>query len=280
MSNGNIYPTMVTGRTAIGLENHVNAILKGSTYVPKLNCTLNALYNVVANEAPTAGTVPKLGWFGIGINGHENINDNNSTAARAVLADSLNIYRHIPFVLVPLNEDKQEYRLKYRMRALTTINSISYVAYYLKPFVLIDASVKIVRIDPNTQKEIVYELNPDNLRPTPPSPQTSNTIGSSTEIQVSQQFSLPISGSEVAGPVSVLYDGDLTVARLSEYGLYTGEEKIVTGYDSNNVAFQYPEVVCAQLSWHTCTSGTDASQASSVLNRVITMSGGSLLTMD
>lgn len=280
MATGDIYPTMVTGRTAIGLDNHVNAILHGSTYIPKLNCTLNSLYDVSAGEAPTAGTVPKVGWFGIGINGHQNITDKNSTAARPVKADNLNLYTHIPFVLVPLNEDKQEYRLKYRMRAIVNINSTMHVAYYLKPFELYDASVRIVRIDPNTQKEIVYELNPDNLRPVAPSPQTSDVVGATTEIQVYQRFTLPISGSEVAYPVAALYDGDLTMARLSEYGLYTGEEKVVTGYDSNNTAFQYTEVICAQLAWHTCTSGTDASQASSVLNRMITMSGGNLLTMD
>lgn len=278
MAEGNVFPTMVTGRTAIGLENHMCAIINNSVYIPKLNTTLNALYDVCASESPK--NVPKLGWFGIGINGHKNIDDENTTAARTIKADNLNIYEQIPFVLVPLDEDKNDYRLKYRMRRLFSIGSVMYVAYYLKPFELVDTSVRIVRIDPNTNKEVVYELNPDNLRPVPPNPETTGTIGSSSEIQVNQRFLLPISGSEVAGPVATLYNGNLAKARLSEYGLYTGEEKVVTGYDYNNVPFQYTEVVCAQLSYHTCTSGMDASQSSSVLNRLITMSGGNLLTMD
>lgn len=274
----NLYPTMVTGRTAIGLDNHMCAIVHGSIYIPKLNTTLNSLYQVVAGDSPV--NVPKLGWFGIGINGHLNINDENKTVARTIKPDNLNLYTHIPFVMVPLDEDKSEYRIKYRMRRVFTYNSIMYVAYYLKPIELIDSSVRIVRIDPNTQKEIVYELDPANLRPVAPGPQTTGTIGSSSEIQVNQRLLLPISGSEVAGPVSVLYDGDMARARLSEYGLYTGEEKSVVGYDSNNTPFQYTEVVCAQLSYHTCTSGMDGSQASSVLNRVITLSGGNLLTLE
>lgn len=280
MADNNIYPTMTTGRTAIGVKNYMAAILNNSNYTADLTLTLNSFYGVKANEAPEPNTVPKLGWFGIGINGHYNINDENKTVARPVKSDNLNLYEPIPFVCVPIDEDKVDYRLKYRMRRIFSIGAVQYVAYYLKPIELIDASVSIVRIDPNTQKEIAYELNPDNLRPTPPLPQTTGTItGTNTDIQVKQRFLLPISGSEIANPVSVLYNGDMAKARLSEYGLFTGQEKTVTGYDSNNIAFQYNEVICAQLSYHTCTDGMSGSDPSSVLNRTITMSGGNLLTL-
>lgn len=278
MADSDKFNMRETCRTAIGVQNHMAAILHGSTYTPNLAYSINSLYSVHQTESPAY--VPTIGWFGIGINGHFNIDDMNKTVARPVSPENMNLYTPIPFVCVPLDEDSEEYRIKYRMRRVQALNGIMHVQYYLKSIQLIDSSVRIVRIDPSTNKEIDYELNPSNLTPTPPTPQTTGTIsGALSEIQVSQRFLMPISGSEVVNPVSTMYNGDITMARLSEYGLFTGEERVVTGYDSKNTAFQYKEIICAQLSYHTTTSGMDASDPSSVLDKEITMSGGNMLTM-
>ena len=266
-------------KTILGIKNEIASVLENSNYEADLSTTLNSKYGVFPNEQPT--TVPKLGWFGIGINGHYNVNDLNVSQARVPDMRNMDLYEPIPFVCVPLDEDKSDYRLKYRMRRVATIGSIQYVMYYLKPIQLVNSSVRIVRVDPNNQQEIDYELDTSFLYPTPPLPQTSGVIeGTSSEIQVSQKFMLPIKGAEICDPVAVLKDGDLRYARLSEYGLYTGEEKQLTGYTSDNTAFQYTEVVCAQLSVHTTTTGMDGSNPSNVLDRVVTMSGGNVATLD
>lgn len=266
-------------KTVIGIKNEIAAVLNNSTYSADLETTLNSKYNVFPREKPTS--VPRLGWFGIGINGHYNVNDENVSQARIPAMTNMDLYSPIPFIAVPLDEDKPDYRTRYRMRTVRNVNGISYVMYYLKPISLVDSAVRIVRIDPITQKEIEYELDTSNLNPIPPIPQTSGIIeGTSAEIQVSQKFMLPIKGSEVCDPVGVLYEGDLRRARLSEYGLYTGEERVLTGYTANNVAFQYNEVVCAQLAVHTTTIGMDGTNSSSVLDRVVTMTGGNVATLD
>lgn len=266
-------------KTILGIKNEISAILNGSSYSPDLDTTLNSKYNNYPNMSPSS--VPKLGWFGIGINGHYNVTDTNVSQARIPSMTNMDLYEPIPFVCVPLDEDKADYRVKYRMRHIRTIGSIKYVEYYLKPLQLVDSTIRIVRIDPNTQKEVEYELDSSNLYPVPPIPQTSGVIeGTSAEIQVSQKFMLPISGSEVCDPVSVIYDGDIRRARLSEYGLYTGEEAVVTGYDSSNIAFQYTEVICAQLAVHTTTIGMDGTNPSSVLDRIVTISGGNVAVLD
>ena len=266
-------------KTIIGIKNEIAAILNGTTYAPDLETTLNTKYNNFPNIAPT--NVPKLGWFGIGINGHYNVTDTNISQARIPAMTNMDLYEPIPFICVPLDEDKTDYRIKYRMRRVRNIGDIKYVEYYLKPIQLIDSAIRIIRIDPNTQKEIEYELDSSNLYPTPPVPQTSGVIeGTSAEIQVSQKFMLPRSGNEVCDPVSVIYDGDIRRARLSEYGLYTGEEATVTGYGADNVGFQYNEVICAQLAVHTTTIGMDGTNPNSVLDRIVTISGGNIAVLD
>lgn len=266
-------------KTIIGIKNEIASNLAFGDYVPDLSTTLNSKYNTFPNERPTI--VPKIGWFGIGINGHYNVNDMNASQARIASMTNMDLYTPIPFICVPLDEEKDEYRTKYRMRVVQNIGSIQFVMYYLKPIELIDSNVRIVRIDPNNQREYIYELDSANLHPTPPEPQTTGLIeGVSAEIQVSQRFLLPIRGYEVSQPVSVLYDGDLRLARLSEYGLYTGQEMQKTGYDANSLPFQYTEVICAQLAVHTTTIGMDGSNESNVLDRVVTMTGGNVATLD
>lgn len=272
-------------KTIIGIKNEIAANLAFGNYEADLNTTLNAKYNIFPNEKPTDNEgniiVPKLGWFGIGINGHYNVNDLNASQARIASMTNMDLYTPIPFVCVPIEADELSYRTKYRMRVIQNIGGIQYVMYYLKPIQMVDSSVRIVRVDPNNQKEYVYELNTSNLHPIPPTPQTTGTIeGTSAEIQVSQKFLLPIKGEEVCNPVNVLYDGDLRLARLSEYGLYTGIEKVVTGYDASSSAFNYTEVICAQLSVHTTTIGMDGSNPSNVLDRVVTITGGNVATLD
>lgn len=273
-------------KTILGIKNEIASVLNGANYEPDLSATLNAKYNLFPTTKPStdaAGnvTVPKLGWFGIGINGHYNVTDDNISQARVPKMTNMDIYEPIPFVCVPLDEDLPDYRVKYRMRVIRNVGSIQYVMYYLKPIQLVDSVVQIVRIDPNTQREIAYELDTANLHPIPPVPQTSGVIeGTSAEIQVSQKFMLPISGSEVCDPVSVLYEGDLRRARLSEYGLYTGQEQTMVGYDANGVSFNYNEVICCHLAVHTTTLGMDGSNASNVLDRVVTMTGGNVATLD
>ena len=266
-------------KTIIGIKNEIAANLAFGTYEADLSTTLNAKYNTFPNEKPKS--VPKLGWFGIGINGHYNVNDLNASQARIASMTNMDLYTPIPFVCLPLDEDKAEFRTKYRMRVVQNIGNIQYVMYYLKPIEMIDSSVRIVRVDPNNQREYLYELDTSNLHPTPPQPQTTGTIeGTSAEIQVSQKFLLPIKGYEVCDPVSRLYDGDLRLARLSEYGLYTGEERRLTGYTAESTAFEYMEVICAQLAVHTTTIGMDGSNSSNILDRVVTMTGGNVATLD
>lgn len=267
-----------TVKTILGMKNELSALLP-SSYTPDLTCTLNAKYRVFNTEAPV--NVPILRYFGIGINGHYNVTDTNLSEARIPEMTNMDLYSPIPFICIPLTEDKEAYYKYYRMRVIENINSIPYVKYYLKPIQLQDTSVRIYRTDPVSKQEIVYELNPTNLHPVPKVPNTSGVIsGTSTEINVAQRFLLPISGKEVSDVVNVIYDGDLRYAKLSEYGIYCGEERRVEGYDANNQVFTYTEAICAQLATHTCTIGTEATHPSAVLDRLISVSGGNVAMLD
>ena len=267
-----------TVKTVLGMKNELSALLP-NTYNPDLSCTLNAKYGVFNTEAPA--NVPIIRYFGIGINGHYNVTDTNLSEARIPSMTNMDLFTPIPFICVPLTEDKSSYYTNYRMRVIQNIGGTPYVYYYLKKIQLHDTEVKLRRIDPITKKEVIYELDASNLYPVPPIPMTTGVItGTSTEINVSQKFILPISGAEVSEVVNVIYNGDLRYAKVSEYGLYTGEERRVDGYDAMSQAFKYTEAICVQLATHTCTIGTEATHPSAVLDRIIVVSGGNIAVLD
>jgi len=245
-------------KTILGIKNELLGITNIAND-PNLDTTLNYKYGVFADETPA--TKPVVAYFGIGVNGFKNLDDGNLSTPYIPSMENMDLYEPLPFRCVPIDEDISTVeRAKYRMRVRKTFNSVDYWCYYLKLLEFTDVAVQITQTDPETLQENPYTLDVSNLTPIPyvtevdVNGQTGETIEGS-EINVSLNCKAVITGEEVLESVGVIYD-DPRRAVISELGIYTGVDKVVTGVDYLDNPLQYTEGIYSQLAVHQCSIGT------------------------
>ena len=193
-----------------------------------INSTLNYKYNIFPTETPSA--TPKLRYFGIGIRGYKNLDDQNLSAPYVPSAKNLDLFSPIPFRVVPVDDDlTTTERSNYRMRVLKTINGESYWCYYLKKMTFVDNSVQIIQTDLTTNVETVLsDLDTSDLTPTPTNTSAESTVETTKKIDSSLTTNIQILGSEVIEAINVLHDGNLLRANISEIGIYCGNDQEMT----------------------------------------------------
>jgi len=252
MADNNPAPFHIS-KTIIGVKNELLTIT-GTTHTPQLTTTLNHKYGVQAATPPT--TKPIIAYFGIGVNGFRNINDSNLSQPYIPSMENLDLYGPIPFRCVPIEEDlTPEERTNYRMRVRRTLGGLDYWCYYLKKITFLDTDVQLTRTDPVTLEETPYVIDPNNLTPVPVIPQSDGIIVvEGSEVNVTLAATLHITGAEVLESVGVIYN-DARRAVVSEIGIYTGEDKTVTGLTHTGANMNYVEAIYAQLAIHKCTLG-------------------------
>lgn len=248
-----------------------------SKYERRFNTTLNYSYNNYPDEFISA--VPLIRYFGVGINGFYNVDDKNGSKPYIPKADELDLYEPIPLRCVPINEDLSDAeRSQYRMRVKKSINDQWYWCYYLKVISIIDTAPKITRTNPISKEEEPYELDPSKLHPIPVKPSASGEqTGVSSEVNVAMRFETFFMGSEVLEAINVFYKGDMTKAKISEIGIYSGEDKQLTGYGANNIAFTYTESVYTQLRYKITNTGSSILGPSYKGTRQFQLGNGGLL---
>lgn len=239
--------------------------------------TLNHKYSIYPTQQPTA--VPKILYFGLGINGFYNVDDGNMSAPYRPTADELDLYEPIPMRCVPVDEDlSPDARANYRMRRRETINGQDYYCYYLKKLTLNDSTVRLVRTNPNTKEEEPYELNEGMLTPVPNIPTVSGEVsGTMSEVNATLSLGLAWLGSEVLEAINVKYNGDMRRAKISEIGIYSGEDATVTGFDAAGVSFSYIEAIYAQLAYKICNIGSVITSPSYDGSRALILNNSSLM---
>ncbi len=242
-------------------------------FVEDMNTTLNYKYNVSPTLKPENPT--KVRYFGIGIGGRYIADDAALTAAFKSKLVDMDLYRPIPFRLVPIDEDiSAAERANYRMRVRTTIRDAEYYAYYLK---LIDFTneISLTRVNPATFEEEPYEIDPSNLNPVGVRPSTSGTTSATLqEIKAVVRAKVQITGAEVVEAINVLYNGDLRYAVVSELGLYSGEDQLVSGSTAIGSTISYLESVYTQLVIKNTWNGSDMSLSESRESRDIVFTSG------
>lgn len=227
--------------------------------------TLNAHYNVRPSDVPTA--LPTVRYFGIGIGGNRNISDTNRSVPQEVSKHNMNLYKPIPFRAVPVEQDLTAVeRANYRMRVIRTINGNDYALYYLKSMVLASNDVKITKTDPVTGLETDYTIDYTNLTPVPPTVDINgNVTDEAKEVNVTSTASLIITGAEVTEAISVLY-GDLSYAKISEIGVFSGQDKQITVNDATGTPFVYAESILTQMEMHFTWDGDSFANPSKTAN--------------
>lgn len=266
----------VTTQTVLGAYQNLANMLPQS-FVANPKTTINYKRGVYPDMVPVA--TPLIRYFGWGIGGHYNVDDTNIQAPYVPKQRDMDLYRPMPFRLVPLDEDLTPLeRQNYRMRVREEHHGQSYWAYYLKTIVYDEQGIQITRVNPTTGVEEPYELNELDLTPTPEKPSTDGvTENIVPQINVHTRLTLRLSGTEVLEAINVIFNGDMRYASVSEWGIYTGEDRSVSGVDHNNNNFNYTEAIYARLVEKQCNTGSAVLTNGSILDRQYTLGVGQTL---
>lgn len=241
-----IVPVSQIGNTILGVIRQLEAST-GLAPTYDLNSTLNSKYGVAQTLVPTSPTTVK--YFGIGIGGAFNVSSGNLSQPYPVLSTNMDLYTPIPFRCVPVAQDLTAgERANYRMRVRRTINGDDYFLYYLKLLTYNQTRAQITETDPISGLQTPYTLDYSNLTPAHPTVDANGRLTSTVaEVNVSVTSTLPLTGAEVAESINVLYAGDLRYAKISEIGLYSGRDKVISGLDGAGQQISYTEAILAQL---------------------------------
>ena len=236
--------------------------------------TINAHLNIFPNE--TFNEMPKLRYFGVGIRGCYNADDEILSSAYNPSRVNMNLFQLIPIRCVPVDEDLPDAeRAQYRLRQRKIVGSEECFLYYLKVMEF-DSSIKFKRINNSTGEEIPYELNPEYLSPTPVKPATNTTVETTDSSIVAYcSANVNLKASEVLEYINRVYNGDTRWARISEIGFFSGVDKQVAGTSGQGVAFNYTEALYTMLYEHLTWTGTPLTHVGANISSVfeITSSG-------
>ncbi len=222
------------------------------------NSTLNYKYGVNPDTLPVEA--PKIAYFGMGIRGMKNLDDNLS-APYVPLSSNMDLFEPIPFRVVPADADLDPIeRSNYRIRVLRQIEGQDYFCYYLKKLVILDNAVKILDTEIATGNEVeIDEFDPNNLTPTPFHTTAEGNITAEHELSVALDTELHLTGEEVVESINILYAGNLLKARISELAIYSGEDADVAGPDGVGGTLTYTEAMYAQMLYHYTSIGDNFS---------------------
>jgi hypothetical protein len=273
---------VLSTKSIAGAINELASLLNFATNQDELVITTqNYKYNIYPD---LKATHIQLNTFGIGVNGSYNLDDENLSQPYAPHSVELSLYSPIPFRCVSYDEDlTAAERQNYRMRvSYTAPSGDKYWCYYQKKLEFVNNSIQVMRIDPETKLETPYEFNVDNLiNPVPNKPATSGVVsGMVEEVRVYVTAILTITGQEVHEAVNVLFNGDLRRARISEIGLFCGEDRQVTGYSAQNQPFQYIETVQSSLLTKSCFLPIPFESESAYHRRELIISSSNVMLLD
>ena len=217
----------------------------------------------------------------LGIGGCFNVDSSNLTEAYPVQSTNMDLYTPIPFQCVPVEQDlSATVRANYRMRRRMTINGNDYFLYYLKLITYNQSTVQLTETDPVTKLQSPYVLDYADLNPTHPTTGSGGTITSSaTEINAGVTCTLPLTGAEVTSVINILYNGDMRRAKISEIGLYSGQDRVISGLNASGGTVSYTEAVLAQLNMACNTLGDDWSNPARTSSYQIIQGSGDLILM-
>lgn len=242
-------------RTAIGSLLQTTKLM-GLPFQLVPNTTLNEKFAIQAGVAPDASMPPSMRYFCIGNGGHRNMTGTDGRPYTSPIQHSpkdFALYNHLPFLLrTPTDDLTVTERQNYALRKQIVVDGSNYIAYYLKRLVMTGISPqmtqsKVVDGDSTTTPFVPDSSNLNPVAPVIPPVGVTSTDGD--YVSVSAVLSLNFSANDVAELINVaniLYGNEL-MAVISEIGLVSGSDKVVTGSGSGGSSFNYNECVAAQI---------------------------------
>lgn len=233
-----------------------SALLHGKAPNILANTTLNEKFGILSGSALASTDRPSMKYFCIGNGGHANRVGGDGFQYNAPInhrAVDAALYRHLPFVLRPIDNDLTvTERARYALRRMETHANAQYFAYYLKRIIMTDVTTIIEHtvVDGDTSVSSQYIPNLGNLNPTPPEMPSVGVISTSGDyISTAAILPLVFGAQDVLELIEAcrIKFGNEAYAIISEIGLVSGVDKTVPVAGEGNTQFNMLEVIGAQI---------------------------------
>lgn len=216
------------------------------------NSTLNKALDIGDSLTLAPGDTPHIKYLAIGTGGKTlDCSSTPSTTYSLYNVDQAKLYKHVPFILRPINNDLTPAEAnKYRMRKVISVGGNDYVAYYL---MVIDTSTLAIEfettvIPANAPKSSTpYVPGANNLTPTPPT-SAEITAANNTYINAHADVSIFLSETTVEGikDATAIINGGVADDYITELALVSGVDKS-HNISINGATVNYTELAKAQL---------------------------------
>lgn len=231
------------------------AQLMGLPLVIPAHSTLNEKFNIQANVSVPEAQQPHLKYVTIGNGGHKMVTGTGGISRPVPIQHKPRdnaLYNHLPFVLrAPGNDLTALERSKYRLRTSMQLAGINYSAYYLKELDLSDTGVETnyYTVADGVTTASAFSPNSGDLNPTPPDLTNTGVVETTGDyIAASARVPFVMTTDEMSEFMNVcnLIYGDPSYAIISEIGLCSGVDKVVSG-TFDGVAASYTEAIGVQI---------------------------------
>jgi hypothetical protein len=231
--------------------------LFGIPYTIKKYTTLNEFLNIQATAVVPANSYPTCKYFGIGRGGHSMVigEDNQPLIIENQHKSSdAGAYRQMPFVMRQLNNDlTQTERSRYALRAITKVNDVDYITYWLRRIDMQNVSTALqYRKNENGEVTVTpFVPTASNLTPVPPDIATNGVnLITGDYLAVVAKLIVSMSAAEIEELINVsqILKGSDKYATISELLLCTGFDKTITISDGTSASFNFNEAIGVQVS--------------------------------
>lgn len=223
------------------------------------NTTLNEKFGIQSGVNPANGVYPELGYWCIGNGGmHATISGDYLIKKNPIQHRGTDaaLFKHTPFVLRETNNDlSSTERARYRLRREEVHNGRSYYAYYARKIDLTTAVVgmEYISVVDGVETPQPFIPNSSHLNPQPPLLDNNGVnIVSGDMTSVTTPIALTFSIDDIKEYLDVcrILFGDDNAATITEIAIVSGVDKVVSVTGYNNVAFNFTEIIAAQVNSH------------------------------
>ena len=277
-SNTTVQPIYRIARVLYGVAGNLEQIT-GLVPLNDTKATLNTKFGVEASTLPD--THPVLGYFGVGNGGKRNVSTDNLSQPYDINLENMDLYGGLPIRMVPIEQDlSATERANYRIRYIYQ-NSAGqkYACYRLKVVTKVNSQIQFYKLD-SSGNMTQYTPDYSNLNPTPPTTTTDGTVATvGAEINAVAVITVSLTGTELSEAISILYNGDARYGTISEIGLYTGTDKVVSTTDYQGNSFTYTESILTQLHTHYTFNGFDMTTPNALYSEQYSIGSGRVILL-
>ncbi len=231
------------------------AMFLGVPHEIKDHSTLNELFGIQVGVLPLDTVYPRVQFFHIGNGGHRYVTGADTIPyAKSVphRPKDAGLYKPTPFVLRAVNQDLTPVeRAKYALRRTEIHNGDSYFAYYLKRIDVDNVNIAMQNrvVEDGVVTSTDFEPTPGDLTPTPPDISNVGSNDLTAEyMTVSALLSIGLTQNDCTEllNVALIMRGDDNYAIISEIGLCSGVDKVISLPDLSN----FKEAIAVQIVSH------------------------------